>query len=410
MKSDLDRLMTDRNLDGLLVLGDASGNPVMNYLTGGAQLERALLFKRRGGPLTLIHGSMERDDAAATGLALVDRDQRYNLYQLLKENNGNRLAAQVDYLRRVIRDHELRGRVGIYGRMDAGAAFTLFNHLQDSLIDTELVGEYEDSLFALARETKDDQEIARLREAGRLTCIVMGEVQEFIQGHGVRNEVVMRHDGEPLTIGHVKTFIRERLPVYGLREDHENIFSQGRDAGVPHNRGDHTMPLRLGQSIIFDFFPQIDSGYFHDITRTWSLGYATDEVQEAWNQCKEVFDRVLATMAVGQPCRDYQALACDYFEAKGHQTARSHPGTHEGFVHSLGHGIGLDIHEEPRLSHATGNNTVLKPGHVVSVEPGLYYPEQGFGVRIEDSVAFTEAGELVNLTNYPYDLVIPMRG
>ncbi|RIK34093.1 MAG: aminopeptidase P family protein, partial [Chloroflexi bacterium] len=213
MKSDLDRLMADRNLDGLLVLGDASGNPVMNYLTGGAPLERALLFKRRGAPLTLIHGSMERDDAAATGLALVDRDQLYNLYELLKENNGNRLAAQVDYLRRVIRDHELRGRIGIYGRMDAGAAFTLFNHLQDSLIDTELVGEYEDSLFALARETKDDQEIARLREAGRLTCIVMGEVQEFIQGHSVRNEVVVRSDGEPLTIGDVKTFIRERLPV-----------------------------------------------------------------------------------------------------------------------------------------------------------------------------------------------------
>jgi Xaa-Pro aminopeptidase len=353
---------------------------------------------------------MERDDAAATGLALVDRDQRYNLYELLKENNGNRLAAQVDYLRRVIRDHELRGRVGIYGRMDAGAAFTLFNHLQDSLIDTELVGEYEESLFALARETKDDQEIERLREAARLTCLVMGEVQGYIQGHGVRNEVVVRRDGEPLTIGDVKTFIRERLPVYGLREDHENIFSQGRDAGVPHNRGDHAMPLRLGQSIIFDFFPQIDSGYFHDITRTWSLGYATDEVQQAWDQCKEVFDRVLAEMAVGQPCRDYQALACDYFEAKGHQTVRSHPGTHQGFVHSLGHGIGLDIHEEPRLSHATGNNTILKPGHVVSVEPGLYYPERGYGVRIEDSVAFTEAGELVNLTDYPYDLVVPMRG
>lgn len=410
MKSDLDRLMADRNLDGLLVLGDASGNPVMNYLTGGAPLERALLFKRRGAPLTLIHGSMERDDAAATGLALVDRDQLYNLYELLKENNGNRLAAQVDYLRRVIRDQELRGRIGIYGRMDAGAAFTLFNHLQDSLIDTELVGEYEDSLFALARETKDDQEIARLREAGRLTCIVMGEVQEFIQGHSVRNEVVVRSDGEPLTIGDVKTFIRERLPVHGLREDHENIFSQGRDAGVPHNRGDYAMPLRLGQSIIFDFFPQIESGYFHDITRTWSLGYATDEVQEAWDQCKEVFDRVLADLAVGQPCRDHQVLACDYFEAKGHKTVRNHPGTHEGFVHSLGHGIGLDIHEEPRLSHAAGNNTVLKPGHVVSVEPGLYYPERGFGVRVEDSVAFTEAGELVNLSDYPYDLVIPMRG
>jgi Xaa-Pro aminopeptidase len=70
----------------------------------------------------------------------------------------------------------------------------------------------------------------------------------------------------------------------------------------------------------------------------------------------------------------------------------------------------LDIHEEPRLSHAAGNDTLLQPGHVFSVEPGLYYPERGFGVRIEDSVAFDEAGKLVLLTHYPYDLVIPMKG
>jgi Xaa-Pro aminopeptidase len=61
------------------------------------------------------------------------------------------------------------------------------------------------------------------------------------------------------------------------------------------------------------------------------------------------------------------------------------------------------------LSASAGSTTLAAPGHVFSVEPGLYYPERGFGVRIEDSVAFTEAGELINLTNYPYDLVIPMK-
>ena len=117
---------------------------------------------------------------------------------------------------------------------------------------------------------------------------------------------------------------------------------------------------------------------------------------------------MIGSLAVGQPCRASQEMVCDYFEAKGHPTVRTQPGTHEGFVHSLGHGLGLDIHEEPRLSHATGNDTILQPGHVVSVEPGLYYPDRGFGVRIEDTVAFNEAGELINLTNFPYDLVIPM--
>ncbi len=410
MKSDLDRLMAERNLDGLIVIGDASGNTVMNYLTGGEHLERALIVKRREGPMTLIHGSMERDNAARTGMQLVDRDQIYNTYELLRKHEGNMLAMQVDYLQQVINDQRLHGRLGIFGRIDAGMAYTLFNHLQDRLTETELVGEVGDSLFSLARETKDDAEIAELRAAGRLTGLVVGDAWDFLQSHHARNEMLVRADGEALTIGDVKAFTRERIYAYGMHEDHGHIFSQGRDAGVPHNAGTLDAPLRLGESIIFDIFPQMPSGYFHDMTRTWSLGYVRDDVQEVWDQCKEIFDRTMATLALGVPCRDLQLMTCDYFASKGHKTPISSPGTHEGYVHSLGHGVGLDIHEGPGLSHSAGNDTVLQPGHVVSVEPGLYYPERGFGVRIEDSVAFTEAGELLNLTDFPYDLVLPVKG
>ena len=409
MKSELDRLMEERNLQALLVMGNSGGNPVMNYLTGGAHLENAMVLKRRGGPLTLIHGSMERDTAAATGLQLVDRDQVYNQYKFLQKHDGDPVAAAVDYLGQVIRDHGLFGRLGIYGMVDAGSALTLLTRLQDEIEDVELVGEYGTSLFSLARETKDDWEIGELREAGRLTCIVMGEVQEYIQSHRTRDEMVIKGDGSLLTIGDVKGFMRTRCMVHGLTEHHDTIFSQGRDAGVPHNRGDENAPLRLGQSIIYDFFPLVASGYCHDVTRTWSLGYATDEVQKAWDECKEIFDISMAAIKLGVQYRDLQILTCEYFERKGHPTPMSHPGTHEGYVHSLGHGIGLDIHEEPRLSASAGNKGVAAPGHVFSVEPGLYYPDRGFGVRIEDSVAFTEAGELINLTDFPYDLVIPMK-
>lgn len=408
MKRELDRLMADRNLDALLVMGDSGGNRTLNYLTGGAHLENALVVQRRGGPLTLIHGLMERDNAAATGLALVDRDARYNSFDLLRKHDGNMLEARADYLAQVVRDQGLNGRLGIYGMVDAGQAYALLNRL-NQMIDGEIVGEFGETLFSRARETKDDAEIAEMREAGRLTCIVVSEVQEFIQSHGTRGEVVVRRDGEPLTIGDVKAFIRTRQLHHGLVEDHQCIFAQGRDAGVPHNAGDPAMPLRLGQSIVFDIFPTVPSGYFHDMTRTWSLGYATDKVQQAWDETKVIFDRLMAGIAVGRPCRDYQIETCEYYESLGHRTPLSYPGTQEGYVHSLGHGVGLDIHEEPRLSHAAGNHNVLQPGHVVSVEPGLYYPERGFGVRIEDTVAFTEAGELVNLTHFPYDLVVPMK-
>ena len=408
MRADLDRLMAERNLDALLVMGDASANTILSYLTGGAHLEGALVAKRRGGPLTLIHGSMERDNAAATGLQLVDRDSNYNSYTLLQKHNGNALEARADLLAQVVRDQGLSGRLGVYGMVDAGAAYALLQRL-NQLMDGEVVGEYGDSLFTLARQTKDDREIAEMREAGRLTSAVVGDVRDYIQGHPTRDEVVIKGDGEPLTIGDVKAFLRARQLHYGLVEDHDCIFAQGRDAGVPHNNGDPDMPLRLGQSIVFDIFPTRPSGYFHDMTRTWSLGYATDDVQMAWDQTKVIFDDVMGALELGRACRDYQVMTCAFFEQAGHATPMSHPGTQSGYVHGLGHGVGLDIHEQPSLSHAAGNTTVLQPGHVVSVEPGLYYPERGFGVRIEDTVAFTEAGELVNLTDFPYDLVVPMK-
>lgn len=407
MKSDLDQLMAERGLNALLVMGNARGNTVLNYLTGGAHLEDVLVVKRRGGPLTLIHGSMEREIAARTGLALVDRDTVYNQYELLRRHAGDALAARVDYLAQVVRDQALQGRLAVYGMVDAGEAYALLNRLQAE-IDGEVVGEYGSSLFGGARQTKDDAEIAEMREAGRLTSLVVGDVQEYIQGHATRGDLVVRSDGEPLTIGDVKAFMRARQLAYGLVEDHEAIFSQGRDAGIPHNNGDPAMPLRLGQSIVFDIFPMRPSGYFHDMTRTWSLGYASDEVLAAWEQSKEIFDRVVGSLAVGVRCRDLQLLTCEYFAEKGHPTPLHQPGTQVGYVHGLGHGLGLDIHEGPRLNHAEGNDEVLRPGHVFSVEPGLYYPERGFGVRVEDTFAFTGAGELINLTRYPYDLVVPM--
>ena len=408
MKRDLDRLMAERDLDGFLVMGAGHG-PVMKYLTNGGFFEGALLLKPRGEEVTLVHGMMERDTAAATGLRTVNREEHFNGYELLKEFKGDRLAANAAYLARALEMMGLRGRVGVYGLQDAGATMALMSKVQEMIEEIEVVGEYGETLFSQAFVTKDDAELEILKRAGRLTCAVVGEVQAFIQEHAVgREETVLKTDGAPLTIGDVKEFMRGRLHAKGLAEDHGTIFSQGRDAGVPHNSGDPSMPLQLGRSIIFDIYPTTEEGYFHDMTRTWSLGYASDEVQTAYDQTREIFDRVMAELALGRPAREYQVMACDFYEAHGHRTVRSHPGTEEGYVHGLGHGIGLEIHEGPNFSHAQGEDTVLQPGHVVTIEPGLYYPSRGFGVRVEDAVAFNEAGELIWLTDFPYDLIVPM--
>ena len=187
------------------------------------------------------------------------------------------------------------------------------------------------------------------------------------------------------------------------------IFAIGRDAGVPHSAGDPDDPLRLGESIVFDLFPrEAGGGYFHDMTRTFSLGYARPEVREIYQQVKLCYDQVVEALEVNALGRTYQELTCDIFEEMGHETPRTNPLAESGYVHSLGHGVGLELHSHPRLSASELNTDRLVPGSVFSIEPGLYYPERGYGVRLEDLWTVDEAGRFHCLTDFPKELVVPV--
>ena len=106
------------------------------------------------------------------------------------------------------------------------------------------------------------------------------------------------------------------------------------------------------------------------------------------------------------PTRRYEELACDIFEAQGHNTHRANRTLQEGYVHSLGHGVGLHIHERPTFGLSPSNQDMLRPGSVVTVEPGLYYPDRGYGIRIEDTVYVDKEGQFHSLTDFPKELVI----
>jgi Xaa-Pro aminopeptidase len=112
---------------------------------------------------------------------------------------------------------------------------------------------------------------------------------------------------------------------------------------------------------------------------------------------------------VGEETRHYQQLTCEFYRQRGHPTLADDPQTLEGYVHSLGHGVGLELHEAPAFSDTNGNTARLRPGHVFAIEPGLYYPEQGMGCRLEDVLYLDEDGAVHNFTTYPRELVIPMR-
>jgi Xaa-Pro aminopeptidase len=213
----------------------------------------------------------------------------------------------------------------------------------------------------------------------------------------------------PLTIGRVHQEIARFLAEQQLEVPEGVIFAIGRDAGVPHNKGNPEDVVMLGKSIIFDFGPrEAGGGYYFDMTRTFCLGYAPPEVEKAYADVYDCMQMLIGAYQVGTAVRHYQRMACEFFESRGHPTIGSDTRTENGFVHGLGHGIGLAIHEEPFFSDAPSNLNVLQPGHIFTCEPGLYYPNQGFGVRLEDVIWMGSDGALQDLSDFPKELVIRM--
>jgi Xaa-Pro aminopeptidase len=410
MKRDIDALMQSSQIDALLVTGPAKHNPYMVYLTGGGHITNADLIKKVGETAVLFHGPMERDEAARTGLTT----RSYSLYpmaELLKATQGNRLQAMALRYQRMLTDTGVTsGRVALYGRTDLGSGYATIIALQQLMPEIEFVGMPDESLLLRAMATKDAGEIERIRRVGQVTTKVVGRVADYLTGHRVKDGFLVRSDGRPLTIGEVKQCINLWLVESGVENPQDTIFAIGRDAGVPHSSGTPSDLLRLGQTIVFDIFPaEAGGGYFHDFTRTWCLGYAPDEALNLYENVLSVFNQIHTELKTGVAFSHYQTRACELFEAMGHPTVMSKPETEAGYVHSLGHGLGLHIHELPSSGWTASPKDILEPGSVITIEPGLYYPERGLGVRLENTLAVTPDGRFETLADFPLDLVLPVK-
>ncbi|HOD05970.1 MAG TPA: M24 family metallopeptidase [Anaerolineaceae bacterium] len=410
MKTDLDVLMQAQNIDALLVLGPGQHNPAMVYLTGGGHLTGADLIKRHGEPPVLFHGMMERDEAARTGLPCHSYTE-YPWNDLMRGADNNVAEALALRYQKMFADAGVTsGRVAVYGRIEFGPSYAALSALQRRMPDLTLVGFPVDTLLTQAMMTKDTPEVERIRNMGKITTGVVGRVADYLTGHAVRNEILIRPDGEPLTIGHVKRLIDLWLAEAGAENPEGTIFAIGRDAGVPHSTGTATDPLRLGQTLVFDIYPcEAQGGYFYDFTRTWCLGYAPDAALALHENVYAVYRQVVSELKVNALFSQYQLRTCELFEAQGHPTIRQNAAIEEGYIHSLGHGVGLKVHEMPFSGGSASAADALKPGTIFTIEPGLYYPERGLGVRIEDTYWTRPDGTFEALAPFPYDLVLPMK-
>ena len=412
MKSDLDSLIQERNLDAIVVFGNAENNPPLYYLTGGGHVSGATLIKKRGKEAVLFCKDMERDEAAKSGLK-VELYSKYSLKELMKETGGNLTRATALQYQRMFNELGIEsGRVGIYGKVEVSNILALLEHMKELIPDIAFVGETTlDSIFLCAMETKDESEVEHIRKMGAITTEVVKLTAEYLTSCDVRDdEVLLKEDGTPLKLGEVKQKINLWLAERNAVPSEGYIFSLGRDAGVPHSAGNSEDHMCLGKTIVFDLYPQEQGGgYFYDFTRTWSLGYAPPEAQEMYDQVQDVYTKVIENLDLNAPFKQYQHLTCEEFEKYGHKTPINGDYPQEGYIHSLGHGVGINIHERPFSGYYVDEDHRLKPGVVITIEPGLYYPEKGMGFRIEDSYWVRPEGEIELLAEYPYDFVLEMK-
>ena len=246
--------------------------------------------------------------------------------------------------------------------------------------------------FYEQRVVKTVEEVRCIEAAQRATEQAVTAAHDMLRQASI-NEGQLWFEGIPLTSERVKKLINVRLMECDCVAQH-TIVAGGEQACDPHNEG--SGPLPAHRSIIFDVFPRSATNrYFADMSRTVVRGTPSQELKRLYKAVLDAQEEAITKIKDGADGKRIHQGICNRFEKAGYKTGHVN-GRMEGYFHGTGHGVGLDIHEMPRISR-TGS--LLQEGHVVTVEPGLYYPGLG-AVRIEDMVLVTKDG-CRNLTNSP---------
>src|SRR3954451_148012 len=256
--------------------------------------------------------------------------------------------------------------------------------------------------FIRRRRVKNEREIDGIRRAQAAATGAMGIAAGLLRDSYGRDGVLY-HRGDILTSEAVRDAMREHAATMGCPMPHDVIVAAEGAAASGHDPG--SGPLPAGLPIVIDIWPQDEaSSCWADMTRTFVAGAEpAGDVVEMHRLTLEAHEAVKAAARPGVTGNELYDIACDIYEAAGHLTQRTKPEGEildEGFYHSLGHGVGLEVHEYPSLGRS--GNEPLVPGDVIAVEPGTY--RQGYGgVRLEDLLLITQDGCEV-LPDFPYDL------
>jgi Xaa-Pro aminopeptidase len=397
MLNDIDVEMKRRGVDGLVVLGDTTlGNPDLTYVAGGGLPRGGIYLKRAGQPPLLLTSNLDLPTARRWGR--VKRIMTYTDYgyEKMMAQYGP-TDAYLRFIDKMLRELGITGKIIIAGRNDLAWGLQLSKRLRN--LGRDIRGESSPTILESARETKSSDEINEIRNVGKKTARIVNSIIETLQ-KAERRRGHLWLGGKRATVGVVKQAIAIELAVENLTAPEGTILATGSSSADPHNSGIPPDELREGKLIVFDIFPQAGSGYWFDLTRSFTIGKADNKTRHIFAAVTEAQEASLEMLQEGLSADKVMSKACDVIERNGFKTIREvYEGkmreVQSGFTHSLGHGVGLTIGERPFLT--LQSKDTLKCGQVVTVEPGVYIPRLG-GVRIEDTVTITKHGYR-NLSN-----------
>jgi len=341
----------------------------------------SFIYMEIKGERLLVMSDLEMDRARAQ--ASVDRVLSYSELEQKAKAQGIKDPTTVDIVHVVLKEFKIR-------RLLVPANFPFIHATRLQELGYSLKPKRDP--FYEQRVVKTADEIRHIETAQRATEDAVAAAFETLRRATIERGWLLL-DGEVLTSERIKKLINVKLMERDCVAQH-TIVAGGEQACDPHNEG--SGPLPAGRSIIFDVFPRsATSRYFADMSRTIVRGAPTPDLKRLYQTVKDAQEEAIEKVKDGADGMKIHQGICARFDKAGYKTGLVN-GRMQGYFHGTGHGVGLDIHEAPRISR-TGS--LLQEGHVVTVEPGLYYPGLG-AVRIEDMVLVTKDG-CRNLTDFP---------
>jgi Xaa-Pro aminopeptidase len=374
----------------VLIVGDTVRSPELRHEVPLA-IPDAFLYAEVAGRRSVVISSLEAGRVRELGT---------DLEVLTLEDVGvdELLRKGVDMYELELGLHELACRQLGVERAVVPAAFPLAvaERLRAQGVELETDGRF----FDERRRVKNEHELAGIRRACRAVEAGVAVGADMLRRADRANgDLVL--DGEPLTCERIRVAVERAFAENGAAAE-DFVVSHGAQTAVGHDPGSGA--IAADDVVLFDLFPRDrESACYSDFTRTFAVGRPSDELREYHRLAKEALDLAVAAVRPGVKGSDIHRLVCDLFHEHGYKTQlhkEEGESLEDGYHHATGHGVGLEVHEQPGVGRVESEQLV--EGDVIALEPGLY--RKGFGgVRLEDLVLVTADGCEV-LTSYPYDL------